>query len=186
MVPVAVVDACVLYSAPVRDLLVRLATRGLFQARWTEQILDEAFNAIRSRRPDLEAARLRRTRELMGKALPDALIQGHQDLVEALSLPDPDDRHVLAAAIRSNARWIVTDNLKDFPADALADHDVEVQTPDKLVLLLLDRTPDLVVDVIRCQAAALKHPPHSFDDLLEILRRRGLKDSAAKAKQIAQ
>ncbi len=186
MVPIAVLDACVLYSAPLRDLLIRLALKGLFQARWTEQILDETFEALRSQRPDLAPTRLRRTRQLMCEALPDALVEGHLDLVDDLDLPDPDDRHVLAAAIRSGARWIVTENVKDFPADVLGDHGVEVRTPDKLVVLLLDRTPDIVLDVIRRQAAALKNPPHSFDDLLETLKRHGFKGAVTEARQAVQ
>ncbi|MCP3958531.1 MAG: PIN domain-containing protein [bacterium] len=183
MVPIAVLDACVVYPAPLRDLLIRLALAGLFRARWTEQILDEAFEALRSRRPELESARLRRTRQLMCEALPDALVEGHLGLVEDLGLPDPDDRHVLAAAIHSGAHWIVTENVKDFPAEVLADHEVEVRTPDDLVLLLLDRTPDIVIDVIRRQAAALKNPPHSFDDLLETLGRCGLGRAVTEIKR---
>ncbi len=186
MVPVTVLDACVLYSASLRDLLMRLALAGLFRAKWTEQILDEAFGALRRQRADLESNRLERTRRLMCEALPDALVENHLDLIEDLDLPDPDDRHVLAAAIRSGAQWIVTENVKDFPADVLGGYGIEIRTPDELVLLLLDRTPDLVIDVIRRQAAALKNPPHSFDDLLDILACRGLKRAAKEVKRSTQ
>src|SRR5687767_9319707 len=111
---VVIYDACVLYPAPLRDLLIRLAGKRLVQARWTEQILDECFRNIAANRPDLPEAALRRTRELMNRALPDVLVTGYEELIDGLTLPDPNDRHVLAAAIRSGAQVIVTTNLDDF------------------------------------------------------------------------
>jgi hypothetical protein len=108
-------DACVLYPAPLRDLLVRLAQTRLFHARWTDRILDETFRSVQERRADLSGEQLARTRELMCKAIPDCLVTGYEDLIEGLELPDPDDRHVLAAAIRAGAQTIVTVNLRDFP-----------------------------------------------------------------------
>lgn len=95
---VVIYDACVLYPAPLRDLLMRLATTGLFAARWTSLIHDEWTRSLLSRRPEL-ADKLSRTVELMNQAVPDALVTGHEPLIEGLTLPDPDDRHVLAAAI---------------------------------------------------------------------------------------
>ncbi len=93
-------DACVLYPAPLRDLLVRIAKTGIVRARWTDAILDECFRSILEQRPDLKPKALERTRELMKQAVPDCLVTGFETLVEGLSLPDRDDRHVLAAAIR--------------------------------------------------------------------------------------
>jgi len=126
---VVVDDACVLYPAPLRDLLMRLATTGLFAARWTEQIHDEWTSNLLKKRPELAEA-IPRTVELMGRAVPDALITGHEPLIQGLVLPDPDDRHVLAAAIRAGAQLIVTFNLKDFPADTLAVFGIEAVHPD--------------------------------------------------------
>lgn len=117
---VAVYDACVLYPAPLRDLLVRLALTGLFRAKWSSQIHDEWTRSALKSRPDLSLDRLQRTRDLMDRAVPDCLVTGHEGLIEQLKLPDPNDRHVLAAAIRSQAGVIVTFNLKDFPTEALA------------------------------------------------------------------
>lgn len=110
---VVVYDACVLYPAPLRDLLIRLARTGLFRARWTEQILDECFRNLLANRTDLRAEQLNRTRELMVRAVPDCLVTAYEPLIDGLELPDADDRHVLAAAIRSAAQSIVTANLKD-------------------------------------------------------------------------
>jgi hypothetical protein len=99
----AVYDANVLHPAGLRDLLVRLGQTGLLRARWTEQILDEMINSILRRRPDLDASRLARTRKLMCEAVPDCLVTGYEPLVDGLTLPDPDDRHVLCSPPRSAA-----------------------------------------------------------------------------------
>jgi len=102
-----VFDACVLYPAPLRDLLLRLSISGLFSAKWTDQIHDEWITNLLETRPDLED-KLPRTHELMNQAVPDCLVTGYKSLIENLKLPDADDRHVLAAAIRAGAQAIVT------------------------------------------------------------------------------
>jgi len=127
--PRAVCDASVLYSANLRDLLVRLAQDDLVQPLWTERILDEMVWAVLRNRPDLNPDRLLRTKTRMHTTLPDSLVTGHENLIESLVLPDPDDRHVLAAAIRSDSTIIVTDNVKDFPAQALARHGIKARGP---------------------------------------------------------
>lgn len=111
---VVVYDACVLHPAPLRDLLVRIAGAGIVRARWSEQILDECFASILASRPDLTGERLQRTRKLMIAAVPDCLVSGHENLIESLWLPDPNDRHVLAAAIRGGAQAIVTSTRRTF------------------------------------------------------------------------
>lgn len=117
--PVALLDANVLYPARLRDLLIRLAIGGLYQARWSEQILDECFDNLLEDRPDLTQKQLARTRQLMTTALPDASVADCEDRVEEFDLPDPDDRHVLAAAVTAGASLLVTDNLDDFPPDRI-------------------------------------------------------------------
>jgi predicted nucleic acid-binding protein len=107
-------DANVLYPNSLRDLLIRIAQAGLVQAKWTEAILDETFRNLKIDRPDLDEAKLDRTRALMNAAIRDVLVTGHEPLIEVVDLPDADDRHVLAAAIKANAQLIVTENTKDF------------------------------------------------------------------------
>src|SRR5215813_13223617 len=121
----ALFDACVLYPAPLRDLLMWLALTGLFNARWTDQIHDEWIRNVLADRPDLKAEQLERTRLLMNTKVRDCLVTGYDDLIERLTLPDPDDRHVLAAAIRAGADVIVTINLRDFPEPTLAQFSIE-------------------------------------------------------------
>lgn len=134
MRPVALYDACVLYPSTLRDVLIRVGMAGLVSARWTDEILDEVFRNLAEDRPDLEPERLRRTRELMEAAIRDVQVSGYEGLVDGLTLPDPDDRHVLAAAIEAGANVIVTKNLKDFPAAVLSEHDIEAQHPDAFLL----------------------------------------------------
>jgi hypothetical protein len=176
---VVVYDACVLYPFHLRDLLVRLAMTGLFQGKWTGAILDECFGALRNNRPDLDPEALARTRHLMCTAVRDCLVTGHEPLIDSLELPDPDDRHVLAAAIRCNAQVIVTWNLDDFPATALEPFDVEAQSPDRFIRHLVDLAPARVGQVLTEQAAALDAPPMSLEEVIRLLRRDGLTTAMA-------
>jgi hypothetical protein len=177
-------DACVLYPAPLRDLLVRLANTGLVRARWSETILDECFRSILEHRPDLKPEALKRTRNLMEQAVPDCIVTGFESLIGGLSLPDPDDRHVVAAAIRIGAQAIVTFNLRDFPEAQLAQYNMEAQHPDDFVLHAIDLAPGLITKVVSEQASALKNPDRTVEELLETLREQGLVRSVAKLRDL--
>jgi predicted nucleic acid-binding protein len=131
---VVLYDANVLYPSTLRDLLIRVAQGGLVQAKWTDQILDEVFGTLTGNRPDLDSQKLARARDLMNRAVRDCLVTGYEPLIEAVDLPDPDDRHVLAAAIKVRAKVIVTRNLKDFQSAALQAWDMEAKSPDDFIL----------------------------------------------------
>ncbi len=146
----------------------------LFRARWTDQIHDEWIRGVLSKRRDLTAGKLERTRQLMDRAVPDCLVTGYEDLINSLALPDPEDCHVLAAAIRSQADLIVTFNLKDFPADILDRHGIAAQHPDEFIGHLLDLDPGAVCNAARLQRQALKNPPKSPQEFLDTLLRQGL------------
>lgn len=181
---VVIYDACVLYPAPLRDFLLRLARTGIVQARWSDEILDECFDAILRERPDLRPKALERTRQLMQQAIPNCMVSGYQDLVDGLTLPDRDDRHVLAAAIRSGAQTIVTFNLKDFPHDALDPFGIEGRHPDDFVMDQLGLAAGLVVGALIEQVAALKNPPMTREQVLDRLRDCGLVQSMAKLREL--
>ena len=172
-------DANVLHPPGTRDLLIRLGQTGLFRARWTEQILDEMISSIRRRRPDLDKQRLARTQKLMCEAVPNCLVTGYESLIDGLTLPDPDDRHVLAAALRCSAQVIVTSNLSDFPASALERFNIEAQSPDQFVLDLVDLAPGRVASVVQEQSAALRNPERTVEDLLDSLSDNGLPRTVA-------
>jgi predicted nucleic acid-binding protein len=156
---VAFLDASVLYPALLRNLLMHLALRDLFQARWSDRVYEEWIAALLRNRPDLTSAQLARTRRLMDENVDDALVFGYEHLVGQFTLPDPDDRHVLAAAIHGGASVIVTANLRDFPADVLAAHSIEAQHPDAFVSTRLDENPEEVIASLHEMRLDLKKPP---------------------------
>lgn len=170
----AVYDACVLYPAPLRDFLMWLGLSGRFRARWSSQIHDEWKRSVLRDRPDLTVEQLNRTSALMDKAIPDALVAGHEALAENLRLPDPGDRHVLAAAIRCGASVIVTFNEKDFPSDALEPFGIEAQHPDLFIDNLFDLDPAAVIAAAQRQRRQLKNPHMTVDAYLDVLLRQGL------------
>ena len=178
-------DACVLYPAPLRDLLMRLALTDLFQARWTDQIHDEWTRNVLANRPDLTAESLSRCRHLMDEHVPDCLVTGYESLIPTLSLPDPDDRHVLAAALHTGARSIITYNLGDFPASVLRQFQVEAVHPDEFIIQIWDKSPELVLDTARRQRAGLTRPPKSPAEYLATLERCHLPETASRLRQHA-
>lgn len=178
-------DACVLYPAPLRDLLVRLALTDLFQARWSAEIHAEWTRNVLSNRPDLSPASLARCRQLMDEHVPDCLVTGYETLISNLTLPDPDDRHVLAAAIHGGAELIITFNLKDFPPTVLERYGIEAIHPDEFVARLWDEQPEAVVEAARLQRAGLKNPPKSAVDYLATLEQCQLPETAARLRPFA-
>ena len=164
-------DACVLYGNEVRDLLMRIAISGMVRAHWTDEILDETFGNLIANRPDLSPERLAVTRERMNAAVPGALVGGYETLVEALKLPDPDDRHVLAAAITAGAVVIVTSNLNDFPAETLQPFGIEAKTPDDFVLDQISLDEGSVRDCVHQIARGRTRPPKTYEAVLNALER---------------
>ncbi len=183
--PTAIIDACVLYSAPIRDLIVRLAQASLIQARWTSEIHDEWMLNLLINNAKVSRERLERTRSLMDGAVRDCLVENYADLIDSLILPDPDDRHVLAAAIRAGADVIVTYNLGDLPEDALTTYGIEAQHPDEFLAHLLDVAPGAVTAVAKRQRKSLKNPPKTVDEFLAILEQQGLAATVAALRQFS-
>lgn len=173
-----VYDANVLYPNMLRDILIRLAGTDIFQARWTDHILDELFRNLQANRPDLDPDKLRRTRQLMCEAVDDCLVTGYEEIIESLSLPDPDDRHVLAAAIRCGAQVIVTENKKDFPKDVMDRYGIEIQGADEFLCDQIDLFGPRVHQAVTYAAAAFKNPPRTIDDILDALSRSGAPSAA--------
>jgi predicted nucleic acid-binding protein len=172
----ALFDACVLYPPSVRDLLLSLAGTDLFRARWTDQIHDEWTRSVLAKHPEL-ADRLRRTRELMEIAVPDASIIDYEGLIESITLPDPNDRHVVAAAIRGRADVIVTFNLKHFPARVLTQYNMEAQHPDTFVAHVLTLSPARALSAVREMRARLRNPSYEPETFIALFARQGLPET---------
>ena len=182
---IAVYDANILYPAPLRDLFIRLSQAGLVRAKWTDTIHEEWIRNVLKDNPRLSAERLARTRTLMNEAVRDCLVTGYEELIPSLDLPDPDDRHVLAAAIRCSAHVIVTYNLSDFPAETLARFDIEAQHPDDFLSSLLDVSPGAVCGAVKRQRESLRNPPKTAKELLITLESQGLTETVARLRQFA-
>jgi len=170
----AVYDACVLYPAPLRDFLMWLALSGRFRARWSAHIHAEWKASLLKKRSDLRTELLDRTSALMNEAVPDGLVTGYEHLIDGLRLPDPDDRHVLAAAIRCSASVIVTFNDRDFPPESVLPYGMEAQHPDIFVDNLFDLDPAAVVAAAQRHRRSLRNPPFDLDRYLAVMLKQGL------------
>jgi predicted nucleic acid-binding protein len=174
----ALYDACVLYPAPLRDLLLQLAQNTFVRARWSDRIHEEWMRNVLANRPDLTAEQLHRTRSLMDAAVPDARVSNYEKIIPSLHLPDPDDRHVLAAAIRGRCDVIVTYNLKDFPASALKTYDITVLHPDQFFAYFIGLYPTDVCASAKACRARLKRPPIAASDYILTIAAQKLPETA--------
>ena len=129
--------------------------------------------------PSLDPGKLARTRELMSGAIRDCLVTGYEPLVDIVTLPDSNDRHVLAAAIKCRAQVIVTSNIKDFPPSALEQWNVEAKTPDEFMRDQFYLSGPVLYGAIQRVADSWKNPPGTVTDVLDKLERTGLVETAA-------
>lgn len=168
----ALLDACVLYPLAMTDALLSLATAGFFAAKWTTRIEDEWIRALERQRPNL-TGKLDVRRDSMRDAIPDWEVPqaAWEPLVQGIELPDPDDAHVLAAAIAGYADCIVTSNLKDFPDAILMDYGIEAIDPDRFIINQWDLDPVQAIAAFKRMRARRKKPhatPEDFADALEV------------------
>jgi hypothetical protein len=167
----ALLDACVLYPAPLRDLLIETANTSVYRARWSDDIHEEWIRNVLANNKAVKPEALARTRELMNRAIPDALVTGYQSHIPALQLPDTNDRHVLAAAIVGRADVIVTSNLKHFPADILSLYGIEAQHPDEFLMHQRDLNHERFIECAKRIRCRLKNPPLAADEYIDRLRK---------------
>jgi len=182
----ALYDSCVLYPAPLRDLLMYLALTDLYRAKWTNQIHEEWIRNVVANRPDLSRNQLEKTRDKMNENILDCLVEGYESLLPGLTLPDPNDCHVLSAAIRSNSSVIVTYNLKDFPEKNISQYGIEAQHPDQFILHLIDLAPDVVCTAVKDHRTALKNPPKTVEEYFETLKKQRLTKSASRLSEFSE
>lgn len=172
----AVLDACVLGGALKRNILLSLAEAGLFRPKWSAAILDETERAIT--RISKGTADSNRQRSSMETAFPEARVTGFDPLIEGLSLPDPDDRHVLAAAINTGAHVIVTDNLAHFPSEKLTGFDIEAMSADDFIADCIDLDPGGAMTALRRMRRRFEKPQMDAVALIREIERQGLLQTA--------
>lgn len=183
----ALLDACVLFPLAMTDALLSLATAGFFAAKWTVRIEDEWILSLENQRPDL-VGKLRIRRDSMRDAIPDWEVPeaAWASLVNGICLPDPDDAHVLAAAIAGHADCIVTSNLKDFPRAALQEYGIEVIDTDTFIINQWDLDPVNAIAAFKRMRARRKKPQSSPEDFAYALEIGGLPTTAERLRQAAE
>jgi predicted nucleic acid-binding protein len=181
----AFLDANVFYGARLRSLVLYLAQTKIFRAKWSNDIHEEWIRRLVANRPDLDASRLQRTRELMDAAILDSLVKGYEPIVNALQLPDPRDRHVLAAAIVCNASCIVTFNLDDFPQDTLAPYGIHAIHPDAFLLDVESISPRAFARAVGQDFEHYVQPPLALTDYVTSLAKAGVPKTAVKIERLS-
>lgn len=169
----AILDANVLYPTLIRDTLLSLAVERLYHARWSATIHEEWTRNLLKDRPDL-IGKLDVVVERMNASVPDCLVTNYQALAKLIELPDPDDRHVVAAAIVGHADAIVTFNTKDFPTAVLQPYGIDVQHPDEFVMNQLQLQQIPAIAAIKKMRARWTNPARSAQELIAAFEKRGL------------
>ena len=180
----AILDANVMFPVNVFDILAQFCIEGLFTAKWSQDIDDEWTRNLLASRVNLTREQVFKRRDRQRIALPDWEVEGekYQSLIAAISLPDINDRHVLAAAIAGHADSIVTFNIKDFPSDVLDQYDIEAIHPDDFICHQLDLIPYQALTAIKHIRLRLKNPPYTAQELLDSYGRSGLTSTVTKLK----
>lgn len=183
----ALLDACVLHPMAMADALMSLASAGLYAAKWSRMIELEWIASIEERRPDLKG-RLDYRRDQMREAVPDWEVEERawQSLAGGLKLPDPDDIHVMAAALAGHADCIVTANLRDFPPDVVSPLGIEVIHPDQFLVAQWDLDQLVAVAAFKRMRARWKKPEATAEDFAAALERAGLPTTAQRLREAAE
>jgi predicted nucleic acid-binding protein len=165
--PKAILDACILFRAALRDTLLRAAEKGIYEVYWSDKILEEVNrNLIKTDKMDEQ--QVQRLLSAMRRFFPSATVKGFESLIPEMK-NDPKDRHVLAAAVMAEAEIIVTSNLQDFPKSALSTYDIEALSPDEFLIYLFNQNPEIMTQIIIEQAAQMRRPPTTVTDVLNAL-----------------
>ena len=172
----AVLDTNVIFPIVIRDLLFWFAHYDLYTPKWSKHIFDEWRDVMLRKGASEEEAEKRVNRANL--AFPDALVQNYESLIEQLTLPDPRDRHVLAAAIKTNANVIVTNNLKDFPKDYLSSFGLLAKSADDFLTDIIDLNQKQAIEAFKEMVMNRKNPAMREFEVLASLRKCRLTDTA--------
>ncbi len=164
----AVLDADVLYPIALADFFITAAGLGLYRAHWSPQILDEVARNLAANRPDLSPEQIARRLAAMERAMPAASVEPPQAMIDQMA-NQAKDRHVLAAAVLAEAGFVVTFNIRDFPEEACAPHDVVAETPDLFATRMVVDDPALVRTAMKEMAGRRRHPPATPDEIIDHL-----------------
>ncbi|GAA4317682.1 PIN domain-containing protein [Flaviaesturariibacter amylovorans] len=172
----AVLDTNVIYPVICRDLLFWFAHYDLYTPKWSKHIFGE-WKEVMVRKGIPEDEALKRV-SVANAAFPDALVENYEGLIKHLDLPDAKDRHVLAAAIKTNANLIVTNNIKDFPEAYLHSFGLNVKTADDFLTDIIDLNEDQAIKAFREMVVNKRNPQMDELAILDQLRKVELTDTA--------
>jgi len=175
----AFIDSNVFYGARLRSLILYLAQTGLFRARWSNDVHREWMTHLIRNRPDLNESLLERTRRLMDGSVLDCLVTGYEPIIASLTLPDPDDRHILAAAIVAGAGIIVTFNLADFPDTAIEQFGIHARHPDEFILDAIAMNEPMCLEAVQEDLTHYVSPPMTVDSYIDSLERAHVPKTAS-------
>ena len=184
MALIAVLDANVLYPAPVRDFILHIAFLSVFQPKWSDQIQEEWIRSLLKNRPDIRRSDLTKTSTWMDMVFPDARTKVDHAQQSNIDIPDKDDIHVVKAALNSGANYIISFNLKDFPKHILKEYGVQAIHPDDFLCGLIDQVPKVVLNAFNNQVSTLKNPPKTSDEVLIALKKCGLLNTVKRVKDL--
>ncbi len=171
--PVVLYDANVLYPFHLRNLLMRQGVNDIVSPRWSDVIHDEWVRNLAAT-GTAGRERLLRTRDIMKRVLPGADVRSFEALIDGLSLPDPGDRYVLAAAIAGGAGIILTFNVRHFPVRVLDPLGITCREPDALLCKVFDDDPDPVLDAAEAARMNLCRTAPDRPAFLEAVARQRL------------
>lgn len=171
-----VLDTNVIYPIEIRDLLFWFAHYELYTPKWSKHIFDEWIDVMR--RKEVAEEEIKKRVEKANRAFPDALVKNYESLIDSLDLPDEKDQHVLAAAIKINANLIITENLKDFPDELLEPYGLSAKSADDFLTDIIDLNHETAIEAFRKLVLNRRNPDLDEYEVLDALRRNGLKDTA--------
>jgi hypothetical protein len=175
----ALLDACALVPVLQRNVLLSLAAAGFYRARWSARILDEFAAALPRANPAVTAEGAAAQRGRIEAAFEEGLVEGYELLALRIEdLPDPNDAHVVAAAVCCSAGVIVTENLRDFPPAALGAFGVQAVRPDDFIADAVDLDQERAVEALGRMRARLRRPEITADAMLDRLAALGLRQTA--------
>jgi predicted nucleic acid-binding protein len=172
------IDANVFYGARLRSLVLYMAQTKMFRARWSEEINDEWVRNIHQNQA-IALDKLKHVRDLVNASVLDCLVTGYKPLEAGLNLPDPGDRHVLAAALKTRADIIVTFNVKDFPASVLSPLGIEAKHPDDFLQDLFGISADIFIGALQEDFIHYRAPPLTFDQYVAGFQKAGVPKTAS-------
>jgi predicted nucleic acid-binding protein len=181
-------DSNVFFKARLRSLILWIAQAGLFRARWSEKVHQEWMNAViqraQSQNKSITVQSLEATRDAMNEAVWDCLVDQYEPLISTLDLPDLDDCHILAAAIKARADVIVTFNLKHFPIETLSQFNIHAKHPDEFLLDVENIDTGAFLEEVEADWKHYRQPPLTFNDYLESLKNAGVPMLAERLNQV--